>query len=41
MQNTEKVGKEAGKFIDYLVQQTGQSPDEIHFLGEPTKIKLY
>ncbi|XP_034950778.1 pancreatic triacylglycerol lipase isoform X3 [Chelonus insularis] len=33
MKNTEKVGAEAGKFIDYLISETGLSLDNIHFLG--------
>ncbi|XP_015115611.2 pancreatic triacylglycerol lipase [Diachasma alloeum] len=33
MQNTWKVGKQAGIFIDFLAQETGAIPGHIHFIG--------
>ncbi|XP_011307696.1 phospholipase A1-like [Fopius arisanus] len=33
MQNTGKVGKQAGLFIDFLIQETGIRSVDIHFIG--------
>ncbi|XP_033225039.1 inactive pancreatic lipase-related protein 1-like [Belonocnema kinseyi] len=33
MRNTEKVGQDAGQFIDFLIRVTGLNPQFIHFIG--------
>ena len=33
MQNTGRVGRDAGRFIDYLVKETGFNTKDIHFIG--------
>lgn len=33
MRNTERVGKTAAEFIDFLVVETGVRTEDIHFLG--------
>ncbi|XP_024939113.1 pancreatic triacylglycerol lipase isoform X2 [Cephus cinctus] len=33
MKNTDRVGKDAGKFIDFLVTETGLKTQDVHFLG--------
>ncbi|XP_043268297.1 pancreatic lipase-related protein 2-like [Venturia canescens] len=33
MRNTGRVGSEAGRFIDYLVEETGLKTEDVHFIG--------
>lgn len=38
MQNTGKVGNQAGRFIDFLIQETGARTQDIHVIGENLEI---
>ena len=33
MRNTEKVGQNAGQFIDFIIRETGLNLQDIHFIG--------
>lgn len=39
MRNTEKVGQDAGQFIDFLVRETGLNPQFVHFIGKYSQNK--
>lgn len=41
MRNTERVGKTAAEFIEFLVTETGLQTENIHFLGTYSYILLY